>query len=72
MSDLEELERERGNKEYMEDAKAGAAVIAPVMWLRFSVWWWRWHIVKQWAENTIDELVNQCYTIHIKQLKRKN
>lgn len=27
MSDLEELERERGNEEYMEDAKTGVAVV---------------------------------------------
>ncbi len=27
MSDLEELERERGNEEYMEDAKIGVAAV---------------------------------------------
>lgn len=117
MSDLEELERERGNEEYMEGTKIGvsavdlqksevrtasnemctflvmnisslqlipvniiayrsqywsvnpAAVIAPAIVATFLVRWWRWYIVKQWAENIIDELVNWCYTIPMKLLK---
>lgn len=30
MSDLEELERERGNEEYMEDVKTGVLQLIPV------------------------------------------